>query len=86
MAEEFVSDLGEEIPEAGPVNLDELKDMIETQSKSKAEEFIQFSDVVNPGEGKNKLFLVCEHCKCRVIRPGYATLVEKEVLLLAIGK
>ncbi len=50
------------------------------QSKSEADEFINFSEVEHPREGKNKLFLVCEHCKCRVISPGYAAVVEKEVI------
>ena len=49
------------------------------QSKSTGDVFIGFSEVENPREGKNKMVLVCQHCKCRVIRPGYATLVEKEV-------
>lgn len=50
------------------------------QSKSTSEEFLQFSDLENPREGKNKLMLVCLHCKCKVIKPGYATLVDKEVI------
>ena len=31
--------------------------------------------------GKNKMVLVCQLCRCRVIRPGYATLVDKEVFV-----
>lgn len=49
------------------------------QSKSTGDVFIGFSELDNPREGKNKMVLVCQHCKCRVIRPGYATLVDKEV-------
>ncbi len=30
-------------------------------------------------DGKNKLFLICDHCKCKVMRPGYGRLTEKEV-------
>ena len=53
--------------------------LMAVQSKSKAEELVEFKEVENPGEGTNKLFLVCDHCKCKVMRPGYARLVEKEV-------
>ncbi len=30
-------------------------------------------------DDKNKLFLICDYCKCKVMRPGYGRLVEKEV-------
>lgn len=49
------------------------------QSKSSGESFVGFSELETPKEGKNKMVLVCQLCRCRVIRPGYATLVEKEV-------
>ena len=49
------------------------------QSKSSAEEFVDFKDLSEPQEGTNKLFLVCFNCKCKVMCPGYGTLVEKEV-------
>ena len=49
------------------------------QSKSEATDFVEFREVQSPEEGKNKLCLICEHCKCQVMRPGYGKLVEKEV-------
>jgi hypothetical protein len=49
------------------------------QSKSTGDVFVGFSDLESPQEGKNRMVLVCQHCKCRVIRPGYATLVDREV-------
>lgn len=49
------------------------------QSKSEATDLVEFREVQSPEEGKNKLCLICEHCKCQVMRPGYGKLVEKEV-------
>ncbi len=49
------------------------------QSKSKGDTFISFSALANPGDGPNRVVLVCQHCRCQVLKPGYATLVEKEV-------
>lgn len=49
------------------------------QSKAVGDHFIAFSGLEDPREGKNKMVMVCQHCKCKVIRPGYATLVDKEV-------
>ena len=49
------------------------------QSKSNADTFLEFKDIENPEEGKNRLFIICDHCKCKVMRPGYGTLTEKEV-------
>lgn len=49
------------------------------QSKATDDHFIGFSELDNPREGKNKMVLVCQLCKCKVIKPGYATLVDKEV-------
>ena len=63
----------------GP-SMDEITaGLISGQSKSMGEEFVQFSDLENPREGKNRMVLVCLHCRCKVIKPGYATLVDKEV-------
>ena len=55
--------------------------LVSGQSKSKESVFMKFTEVEEPscGEGKNKLHLVCQMCKCRVLRPGFGTLVEKEV-------
>ena len=53
--------------------------LMAVQSKSKAAELVEFKEVESPEEGKNKLFLVCDLCKCKVLQPGYARLVEKEV-------
>lgn len=65
--------------ENGP-SMDEITSgLIAGQSKSTGEEFLQFSDLANPREGKNELVLVCNYCRCRVIKPGYATLVDREV-------
>lgn len=49
------------------------------QSKSTGEQFLGFSELEQPGDGKNKMVLVCQQCKSRVLRPGYGTLVDKEV-------
>ena len=53
------------------------------QSKSSAEELLEFRDLSAPKEGKNKLILVCFNCKCKIIGPGYCSLIEKEVSTLA---
>ena len=64
----------------GGPSMDEITaGLIAGQSKSTGEEFLKFSQLESPGEGKNKLVMVCLHCRCKVIRPGYATLVDKEV-------
>ena len=52
------------------------------QSKSEAMDLVEFREVQSPEEGKNKLCLICEQCKCQVMRPGYGKLVEKEVSLM----
>lgn len=49
------------------------------QSKSSADNFVQFKDLSEPQEGTNKLVMVCLYCMCKIIRPGYGSLVEKEV-------
>ena len=49
------------------------------QSKSGSESFLEFGALEGAGEGKNSVFLVCRYCKCKVLRPGYGTLVEREV-------
>ena len=49
------------------------------QSKSNSEEFIEFSQLDEPEKDKNKMFLICKRCKCKVMRPGNGALVEKEV-------
>ena len=56
-------------------------DMVGGQFKPESEKFIQFDEVENPKEGKNRLLLVCKHCKCEVMKDGYGTLVENEVYL-----
>ena len=55
--------------------------LVSGQSKSKESAFMKFSELEEPssGEGKNKLHLVCLMCRCRVLRPGFGTLVEREV-------
>ena len=54
-------------------------ELLMSQSKSGSEDLLDFGQLENASDGKNKLFLVCEHCKCKVMRPGYGTLVEKQV-------
>lgn len=54
-------------------------DMLMGQSKSSAVEFIQFKDLPEPHTSSNKMYLVCAHCKCTVMGPGYGSLVQKEV-------
>ena len=56
-------------------------DIIFGQSKSGSSNFVQFKDLEDVGSEKNKLYLVCLHCNCKIMAPGYATLVAKEVLL-----
>ena len=51
------------------------------QSKSKSESFREFGelDAETVGAEKNAVFLVCRSCRCKVLKPGYGTLVEREV-------
>lgn len=82
MAEGSSSSDCTEATSPGAQPLDGLSlDMISGQSKSESEEFVQFAEVENPKEGKNRLLLVCKHCKCKVMGGGYGTLVENEVFL-----
>ena len=52
------------------------------QSKSSSDMFLEFSELENMREDKNSKCLVCRHCKCKVLKPGYGTLLEREVRLL----
>lgn len=54
-------------------------DIIFGQSKSESSNFVQFKDLEEVESGKNKLYLVCLHCNCKIMAPGYATLVKKQV-------
>jgi hypothetical protein len=54
-------------------------DIIFGQSKSDSSKFVQFKDLEDVGSEKNKLSLVCLHCNCKIMAPGYATLVKKQV-------
>ena len=49
------------------------------QSKSSSETFLEFRELEGAGEGKNRKCLVCRHCHCKVLKPGYGTLTEREV-------
>ena len=51
------------------------------QTESGSDLHIQFAEVENPKMGRNKLTLLCKHCKCEVMRSGFGTLVENEVIL-----
>ncbi len=62
-----------------PAGLVISADKLMGQSKSSAEKFVDFKDLSEAQEDTNKLILVCFNCKCKVMSPGYGTLVEKEV-------
>ena len=49
------------------------------QSKSEAEEFISSQDLDLSENVKNTLMLVCQFCKCKVLRPGYGTMTKTRV-------
>ena len=51
------------------------------QSKSKSESFLEFGelDTETLGAEKNTVFLICRSCQCKVLKPGYGKLVEREV-------
>ena len=59
-------------------------ELIFGQSKSGSSSFLQFKDLEEAESGKNALYLVCLHCNCKIMAPGFATLVKKEVRLLHI--
>ena len=65
--------------EKAPATLAVSSETLMGQSKSSAEELLEFRDLSDPKDGKNKLILVCFNCKCKIIRPGYCSLIEKEV-------
>ena len=48
------------------------------QSKSSSASFLEFRELEETGEAKNSVYLVCRSCRCKVLKPGYATLVERE--------
>lgn len=54
-------------------------ELIFGQSKSASSKFLQFKDLEGAGSDKNRLHLICLHCNCKIMAPGYATLVKKEV-------
>ena len=56
-----------------------LQMLIAQQSKSLSESFVEFSELEKPEDGKNQKILICVHCRCKVMKPGYGRLVEKEV-------
>ncbi len=47
------------------------------QSKSKAEEFVEFKDLKD--SDKNSSMIVCQFCRCKILRPGYGSLEKEEV-------
>ena len=49
------------------------------QSKAASQSFLDFGELEGAGEGKNRAYLVCKSCRCKVLKPGFATLVEREV-------
>ena len=61
------------------ISLAQLQQALAGQSKSGAKVFVQFSDLENPEEGKNRAYIICAHCQCKVLKPGFGKLVEKEV-------
>lgn len=54
-------------------------ELIFGQSKSGSSDFTQFKQLEVTESDKNQLYLVCRHCNCRIMGPGYGTLVKKEV-------
>ena len=55
-------------------------ELIFGQSKSESSTFLQFKDLEGAeSEGKNAHHLVCLHCNCKIMSPGFGTLVKKEV-------
>lgn len=54
------------------------------QSKSSSQSFLDFGELEGAGEGKNRACLVCKSCRCKVLKPGFATLVEREVKTLCV--
>ena len=56
-------------------------DIIFGQSKSESTNFVQFKNLEETELGKNRHFLVCLRCNCKILAPGYATLIEREVNL-----
>ena len=72
---------GKDIPAssgaAGGITL--TNELIFGQSKSGSSNFLKFKELEGAGAEKNKLFLVCLHCNCKIMAPGFATLVKKEV-------
>lgn len=60
-------------------SIDPSSALLSRQSKSSSEMFLEFSELENVTEDKNSKCLVCRHCKCKVLKPGYGTLLEREV-------
>lgn len=81
---------GQELPQdsggegIGAQQVEALQQLIARQSKSSSEAFIEFSELEKPEEGKNQMFLICVHCQCKVMKPGYGRLVDKEVRCLYV--
>ena len=53
------------------------------QSKCTSQDQWEFDEIPGPSSGQdggNKYLLTCKLCKCKVMRPGRGTLVEKEVM------
>ena len=70
---------GESTASATPGGIALTNELIFGQSKSGSSNFIKFQELEGAGSDKNKLFLICLHCNCKIMAPGYATLVKKEV-------
>ena len=72
---------GEDVEKEAAAAPDIPVELVLGQSKSKSENFQEFGelDPETVGSDKNKVFIVCRSCKCKVLKPGYGTLVEKEV-------
>lgn len=77
MAEGDSASAGSGAQQIGGIQL--TNDIIFGQSKSESSNFVQFKDLEEVESGKNKLYLVCLHCNCKIMAPGYATLVKKQV-------
>lgn len=63
-------------PEGAPLSVLDASSL-SGQSKSSSESFQEFDEI--DLSNKDKYFLICIHCKCKVMRASVGTLIQKEV-------
>lgn len=68
-------------PEGGIACLDLSAALSLGQSKALAVCYYEFNELGQDAteEGKNSLALICRTCRCKVLKPNYGTLIEREV-------